>query len=377
MSNDKIFIGIKEISDLILQLSEALDELGYDVTTVVLRQADHARFPHGDNKYSDHDRYIRKFEDSLQSKITHIGDVTSEFIRNLINNDSFIFVYSSSFYYSLLYSDRLQSLAGTDLQVLQALNKNIGVIANGDDHRSYTRFVDELEEAGLDTLAESWRKDLADIIEAQGHNEEINKMRAKMAAKYSNVIFTRRTRAQFLSEYEPLWVPLNIVDFEFNNQQSEPPQVIHAPSQRTIKGTRYITEAVRTLKNEGYEFAFELVENVPNYQFRKRLVDSDIVIDQVLLPAYGFLGVESMATGNAVLSSAGLDFNRYPDSLPIKPCTPKTVQENLRELLENPKERERRAQQGRSYVEKYHDRQTVAKEMLNKLDIARYDNTPY
>jgi glycosyltransferase involved in cell wall biosynthesis len=377
MSDDKIFIGIKEISDLILQLSEALEELGYDVTTVVLRQVDHSRFPHGDSKYSNHDKYIRKFKDSLKSKIIHIADVTSEFIYNLISNSSFIFVYSSSFYYSLLYSDRLHSFAGTDLQVLQLLNKNISVIANGDDHRSYTRFVDELEEAGLDTLAEFWRKDLADIIEAQGHNEEINKMRAEMAAKYSDIIFTRRTRAQFLSEYEPLWVPLNIGDFDFNIQQSEPPRAIHAPSQRTIKGTKYITKAVTALKNEGYEFTFELVENVPNYQFRKHLVDSDIVIDQVLLPEYGFLGVESMATGNAVLSSAGLDFNGYPDSLPIKPCTPETVQENLRELLENPKERTNRARQGRSYVKKYHDRRVVAKEILNKLKIAEYRNTPY
>ncbi len=46
-------------------------------------------------------------------------------------------------------------------------------------------------------------------------------------------------------------------------ETAQPPLVLHAPTHRGVKGTRYIVDAVRRLQADGIEFRFEMLENLP------------------------------------------------------------------------------------------------------------------
>jgi hypothetical protein len=58
------------------------------------------------------------------------------------------------------------------------------------------------------------------------------------------------------------------------------PLIVHAPSDRIVKRTDIVLEAVEKLKTRNIPFRFELIENKPNEYVLQRLIDADIVIDQ-------------------------------------------------------------------------------------------------
>jgi len=73
----------------------------------------------------------------------------------------------------------------------------------------------------------------------------------------------------------------NTVQREFN------PIVIHAPSYREVKGTKYIVDAVDKLKSEGLLFEFKLLENIPFRDVLQYYTDGDIMVGQILAPGGG------------------------------------------------------------------------------------------
>jgi hypothetical protein len=62
--------------------------------------------------------------------------------------------------------------------------------------------------------------------------------------------------------------------------------VLHAPSHRGAKGTRYLLEAIERLRSEGHAFRFTLVEGVAHEEALRRYAEGDLVVDQLL---YGWL----------------------------------------------------------------------------------------
>jgi hypothetical protein len=149
----------------------------------------------------------------------------------------------------------------------------------------------------------------------------------------------------------------------------DPPLVIHAPSNNLIKGTKYVLEAVKRLRGEGYKFLFELCQNMENIEVRKKLTRSQIVIDQLIFPGYGIFAIEAMASGNAVIGSAVPGYNGFADDMPVLTTTPDTIYEHLKSLLENPRLRTDLAIRGRKWVEKYHDHRVVTKDFIKAIGI--------
>src|SRR5205085_1053183 len=58
------------------------------------------------------------------------------------------------------------------------------------------------------------------------------------------------------------------------------PLVIHAPSHRGIKGTRFVLDAVSRLQAEGVPFDFKLVEGISNIEARRIYEQADLLVDQ-------------------------------------------------------------------------------------------------
>ena len=143
------------------------------------------------------------------------------------------------------------------------------------------------------------------------------------------------------------------------------PIIIHAPSDRYIKGTEYILNAVNNLKKV-LDFEFVLIENIPHSEALEWYKKADVVIDQLNLGIYSTVSVEGMALGKPVISYIRNDLkNKYPKNLPIVSATPKTIEKELTKLIKNPTLRYRLGIMGRQYVEKNHHPEIIARKLIN------------
>jgi glycosyltransferase involved in cell wall biosynthesis len=154
------------------------------------------------------------------------------------------------------------------------------------------------------------------------------------------------------------------------------PLVLHAPTNRQIKGTRFLCDAVSRLRADGVGFDFELVEGLSRADARERYARADLVVDQLLLGWYGGVAVEAMALGIPVLAYLrDDDLSALPaemrTELPVIRAEPTTIYRVLKELLTK-----RRAElpelgaRGRAYVMRWHDPRRIAQEVVRDYDSA-------
>lgn len=141
------------------------------------------------------------------------------------------------------------------------------------------------------------------------------------------------------------------------------PRVVHAPSRQAVKGSQYVFEAVDKLREEGLDFDFTLVENLPQSEARKVYAEADIVIDQLRIGWYGFLSVEAMAMGKPVIcyirDDLLEDFGR--EGPPVAVADPETITDVLRNLIQDQNLREAMGHRGRQFVERVHAKEVVSK----------------
>lgn len=146
--------------------------------------------------------------------------------------------------------------------------------------------------------------------------------------------------------------------------------IVHAPTDRTIKGTKYILDAFERLRKEGVSFRYTLVENMSHNQALEVYKSADLLIDQLLIGYYGGLAVELMCLGKPVVC-----FIRYEDmvylpdqmrkDLPIINAMPDTIYDVLKTYLTDKKTDLREiGQKGRYYAETWHDPKKVAANLI-------------
>ncbi len=357
MKTKKIFIGIHETGNLTLMLSRGFRELGYEVTNVVIKPRREIKPKEG------YDGYICLPDNMTQ----HWFDLTKHFLRNAFTHDIFIFNVSSSFYSNTWPLPYLSPLNEIELALLKSFGKKVVFIAPGSELRSIRLLIRDLKNDGLTSLARYFEKYILD--ENLSKNEYMKRKKARLIEKYGDFIFTRPNNAGLLEKpYKLLDLPFDVDTVEYNVSITDNPLVIHAPTNRLIKGTKYILNAVETLRREGYRFRFLLCENMPNNVLKKKLTEAEIVIDQLLLPGYALFAIEAMASGNVVLGNAIPNYNGFPGHTPVVTTNPGSIYNNLKMVLENPELRSRKAREGRRYVEKYHDYKKVAKNFLKKIE---------
>jgi glycosyltransferase involved in cell wall biosynthesis len=134
-------------------------------------------------------------------------------------------------------------------------------------------------------------------------------------------------------------------------------KICHATGHRHLKGTEYIISVCEELKQEGYDIELVLVEGLKNNVALEIYKQADIVVDQLLIGAYGMFAIEAMALGKPVLAHLNEDviqMNVGMKECPIVNTSPDNLKENLRMLIENPELRAELGHRSRVYVEKYH-----------------------
>lgn len=142
--------------------------------------------------------------------------------------------------------------------------------------------------------------------------------------------------------------------------------IVHAPSHRAVKGTRYLLDAVEHLKAEGLKVELVLVENMNREAARKIYERAHIVVDQLLAGWYGGLAVESMALAKPVVAYIRDEDLRFiptamREELPVIRAEPGSIREVLKLLATRDRGRLGDiGMKGRAYVEKWHDPVKVA-----------------
>ncbi|HIH20696.1 TPA: glycosyltransferase family 4 protein [Candidatus Micrarchaeota archaeon] len=153
-----------------------------------------------------------------------------------------------------------------------------------------------------------------------------------------------------------------------SNRKGNAVKILHAPTNRAIKGTETVLKAIEALKAEGQPVELMLLENIPHSKVKDFYGKADIVVDQLVTGFYGTFACETMALGKAVCCYVRKDLLKYVPNCPIVNSTKESLEENLRQLVENTAERKRIAAKGRSYVKSVHDSIKIAKQTLRDYD---------
>jgi glycosyltransferase involved in cell wall biosynthesis len=132
-----------------------------------------------------------------------------------------------------------------------------------------------------------------------------------------------------------------------------------------------VRAAIRKLRSDGYAFTFTELSGVPNSVVLDHLSRSHIVLQEFYCLTPGILGMEALASGNAVLMSAN---HRLNSELPEDsdqawiPTLSWEIYDKLKELLDNPSRIEDYAAKGRDYVERHYNFETVRQTYLTAFE---------
>jgi hypothetical protein len=165
------------------------------------------------------------------------------------------------------------------------------------------------------------------------------------------------------------WLPAPIPVDEYAAMKQPPTErilIAHAPTNRQIKSTAQVIEAVERLQAEGFPVELDLIERVPWTECLQRKAKADIYFDQVIL-GYGNNALEAWAMGIPVVAGAAdetLDeMERRFGHLPFYHATEDTIYDALRELVESPELRAEYGRIGHEYVRRWHSEEVVVEQL--------------
>jgi glycosyltransferase involved in cell wall biosynthesis len=279
------------------------------------------------------------------------------FFRNAINHyDVFHFNFGRSII------DYPYLLDYFDLPILKRKNKKIIMTFQGCDARVKTYCKDSFDISACIECENSWC----------GPKDDKKVNRLKKAESLTDQIFVLNPDLMYHFSNPKLMLYSSVDLDEWKSVKSAPNKkikILHAPSNRSIKGTKYVIDVCNSLNREGFENELVLLENIPHDQVKDYYLKSDIVIDQLLCGWYGGFAVEAMAMEKPVISYLRKDdldkFVPFKDEIPIINSTKDSLYDNLIPLIEKESLRRKKGKEGRRYVEKYHDPNKIAKNLID------------
>ena len=138
-------------------------------------------------------------------------------------------------------------------------------------------------------------------------------------------------------------------------------KIVHAPSKRDIKGTKYVLEAYDELRRKYNNIELVLVEGKTQKDAFEIYKTADIIVDQLFAGTYGVFAIESMAMGKPVITYISEEMKRkLPEELPIVSGNMHTVKDAIEKLILDGQLRRQKGIAGREYVENYHNYKYVA-----------------
>ncbi len=153
-------------------------------------------------------------------------------------------------------------------------------------------------------------------------------------------------------------------DFARRDGVNGPVVVAHAPTNRLIKGTRYVEAAVEALRAEFPKLELRLIDRRPWAAMPEFLAGCDILVDQLMMGWYGLLAIEGMAERRAVVAFIRGDLRSAQFDCPVVSAEPATITNVLRELVSDPSRRAALGEAGARFVRREHDTRAVGETLL-------------
>lgn len=259
-----------------------------------------------------------------------------------------LFIASFYYLYSLIFE-------GKDLYLLKLFSKKIYFTFQGSDARYSSHFNEIHSSDVLSGLNADYLSPAAD---------RFKKKRIKRARRCANKIFCLNPDLLKNLGSDAKFIPYYNVDISSITAQSifqnKSIHIVHAPSKKDIKGTKYIVEAIKQLQKK-HNIKFTLIEGLTNKEAQKIYDTADLLIDQLIVGWYGGVAVELMARGVPVicfLNEKDLEQidKEFINDLPVIKSNIKTITQDLHELILRPsKELESIGVLSRKFVLKHHE----------------------
>lgn len=142
------------------------------------------------------------------------------------------------------------------------------------------------------------------------------------------------------------------------------PVVVHTPSSLMRKGTPSVLRVIEQLKTE-YDFEFRLIHGVLHAEALSLVRECDIMLDQFVAGSHGVSALEAMAFGKPVVCYIKPSLiPQLPSDFPIINANQDNLVEVLGKLLADGQRRHEIGRLSRAYVEKHHDAQQVARQLV-------------
>ncbi|HOX22891.1 MAG TPA: glycosyltransferase [Elusimicrobiales bacterium] len=217
-----------------------------------------------------------------------------------------------------------------------------------------------------------------------GQRDSIRRHKIAKFARYASHMFALnpdlleflpKEKASFLPYTVPGHYDLRPVFPDFGKRAL---RIVHAPTNRSAKGSEIIIAACRNvLKKHPQSLELQLVENTPNERALELYASADILIDQTLVGWYGGIAVEAMRLGKPVMSYIRQeDLKWIPEQMKLElqeaiiNIRPDTLETQLENLLQDRSALECFARNGYEYASRWHDPETIAKQVLEKYEAA-------
>ena len=141
-----------------------------------------------------------------------------------------------------------------------------------------------------------------------------------------------------------------------------PLRVVHAPSERRIKGSDEIEAAIR---GSGLDVRFETVTGRPHHEALTAMARADVIVDQLNAETPGVLSAEAMALGKPVLCEHDpAKLAEFARPCPVVAITAATLADELGQLAADPGRRHSLGEAGRRYARATHHPDVAAAAMV-------------
>ena len=265
-SDQAVFIGVNEIASNIHSIQETLDLYGEKTTALIYTNKFSGEAPFYGVSGKARRIYINKYySSSWLHRFFYIFVrpvmLLYYFAQFLKGHRIWFFVWNHTFLPWNL-----------DLVLLRLAGKRVILMHCGDDvrYRPMQRAIDR--SFGIDSW--SSHKPSFKVFLRHFYFSALSEVVGDVISLRDQATFQRGSLIQF---------KFPMADIKKSGDgffKKEAVRILHAPSDREIKGTRFVLEAIEILRQLGIPFEFKLIEKESNERVLKEINRADILIDQ-------------------------------------------------------------------------------------------------
>ncbi len=175
----------------------------------------------------------------------------------------------------------------------------------------------------------------------------------------------------YVSTYYNLFQRIDINKFPlvYPKVSNKKPLVLHTPSNPKTKGTKFIVQAVQSLKEKGFDFEYLEMTNSPREEVLKAMKRCDVFVDQLYVGGYGMASCEAMSMGKPVcvyIMPAACE--RFYKDLPLVNCNIDNIESNLKELIISADRRNEIGKKSRAFMEAHYEPRVMQKVLISLLE---------